>query len=147
FHDDKEALLHTFTQCFINVSAAGGLVKNTRGEILVIFRHGKWDLPKGKAEDGETTEQTAIREVEEECGLEGLEIREFLKSTFHIYSGPKDYILKKTDWYSMLYTGTAKPSPLIVEDISEVRWIKSSGMDDIYSNTYLSIIDVMKGAI
>ena len=144
YHDDKESLLKTFAMCFTSVAAAGGLVRNKKGEFLVIFRYGKWDLPKGKAEDGETMEQTAIREVEEECGLEGLEIQKFLKSTYHIYEGKKRHFLKKTDWYSMLYTGNVKPVPLIQEDISEVRWIKSSDMEQIYSNTYLSIIDLMK---
>ena len=69
FHDDKKSLLRIFSQCFTNITAGGGLVRNSQGELLVIFRRGKWDLPKGKAEKGETLEQTAVREVEEECGL------------------------------------------------------------------------------
>ena len=146
FHDDQESLFRIFSQCFTNIPAAGGLVRNNKGEVLVIFRRGKWDLPKGKAEDGETMEQTAIREVEEETGLQGLEIQGFLKSTFHVYSGPKDFILKKTDWYSMLYSGKARPRPLAREDISEALWIRSSGLDEIYSNTYLSVAEVLKEA-
>jgi len=47
------------------------IIKN---EILFIFRNGKWDLPKGKAEAKETINQTAIREVEEETGITGLSI-------------------------------------------------------------------------
>jgi 8-oxo-dGTP pyrophosphatase MutT (NUDIX family) len=146
FHDDKKSLLRIFSQCFTNISAGGGLVRNTQGELLVIFRRGKWDLPKGKAEKGETLEQTAVREVEEECGLQGIEIREFLKSTYHIYTGPDNYILKKTDWFSMIYEGKDNPRPLLKEDISETRWIDSTQLDEIISNTYQSILEVIREA-
>ncbi len=144
FHDDSESLLRIFSQCFKSVPAAGGLVKNSSGDVLVIFRRGKWDLPKGKAKDGETMEQAAVREVEEETGLQGVEALEFLTSTYHIYTEHKDCILKKTDWYSMSYAGSAKPRPETEEDISEARWIKTSELDKIYSNTYLSIMEVFK---
>jgi len=143
FHDDPVSLFQTFSQCFTNIAAAGGLVRNNKGEALVIFRRGKWDLPKGKAEQGETMEQTAIREVEEECGLQGIEIQEFLKSTYHIYEGTGNFILKKTDWYSMTYSGSAKPSPLLKEEISEVRWIDSSQVEEICTNTYRSIQEII----
>jgi 8-oxo-dGTP pyrophosphatase MutT (NUDIX family) len=146
FHDDKKSLLRVFSQCFTNISAGGGLVRNIRGEILVIFRRGKWDLPKGKSEKGETLKQTAVREVEEECGLQGIEIREFLKSTYHIYTGPDNYILKKTDWFSMVYEGNDNPRPLLKEDISETRWIDSTQLNEVISNTYQSIIEVIKEA-
>ncbi len=139
YHDDQESLFKTFSQCFINIAAGGGLVKNSRGELLVIFRQGKWDLPKGKNEPGETMEQTAIREVEEECGLEGIEMGEFLRSTYHIYKDSGKFILKTTDWFSMNYSGNAVPKPLLSEDISEVRWIDSSGLDMVYRNTFPSI--------
>ncbi|MFC2115897.1 NUDIX hydrolase, partial [Bacteroidota bacterium] len=144
FHDDRDALFRMFCQCFTNISAAGGLVRNEKEQVLVIFRRGKWDLPKGKAEDGETIEQTALREVEEESGLQGVEIRKFLTSTFHIYTGTKDFILKKTDWYAMHYPGKAKPRPLAKEDITEAKWINPSSLDEIYNNTYLSIMEVFK---
>jgi 8-oxo-dGTP pyrophosphatase MutT (NUDIX family) len=147
FHDDKESLLRTFSQCFENVVAGGGLVRNKKGEILVIFRRGKWDLPKGKAEEGETMEKTALREVEEECGLEGIEIQDFLASTYHIYAATSGFILKKTNWYSMLYSGKSDLSPQISEDISEVKWIKTSGLEEIYGNTFPSIIGLLKEAI
>lgn len=142
FHDDKDSLFKTFSQCFKNVSAGGGLLKNERGEILVIFRRGKWDLPKGKAEPGESIERTAVREVEEECGLKGIQLGEFLTTTYHIYSEGKKYILKQTDWYSMLYTGKAEPVPMSSEEITEARWINPYALDLIYSNTYPSIIEV-----
>lgn len=57
-----------------NIEAAGGLVLRSDGHFLGIFRLGKWDLPKGKAEKGESMETTALREVEEECGIFGLSV-------------------------------------------------------------------------
>jgi len=146
FHDDQDSLLGTFKQCFKNISAGGGLVRNSKDEILLIFRRRKWDLPKGKAEEGETSEQTALREVEEECGLGGIEIREYLQSTFHIYEENNEFILKQTDWYSMFYHGSSKPIPEFKEDITEVRWISSSGMPEIFKNTWPSLIDLFEKA-
>ena len=146
YHDNQESLFKTFSQCFINIVAGGGLVKNSSGELLVIFRRGKWDLPKGKTEAGETMEETALREVEEECGLEGIEMGEFLRSTYHIYEQDGKHILKTTDWYSMTYSGNSVPVPAIIEDITEVRWVGPSGLDEIYSNTYPSMVGLIQQA-
>jgi 8-oxo-dGTP pyrophosphatase MutT (NUDIX family) len=146
FHDDQESLFRTFKQCFTNVAAAGGLLRNGRDEVLVIFRRGKWDLPKGKLEKGETPRQAAIREVEEECGLKGIEIGDLLETTFHIYEDKGVYILKRTDWFNMMYTGSAEPSPRTQEDITETRWIRSSATEQLFSNTYASIIEVFRSA-
>jgi 8-oxo-dGTP pyrophosphatase MutT (NUDIX family) len=65
--------------------AGGGLVYNTKGEILFIFRNGKWDLPKGGIEKNEKIKQTAVREVEEETGVTGLEVVEKLPKTYHVF--------------------------------------------------------------
>ncbi len=143
FHDDQDALLKTFRQCFNNIDAAGGLVLNERGEILLIKRRGIWDLPKGKAEPGESAEQTALREVEEECGLAGLILQRYLISTFHIYTLNNDLMLKKTDWFEMKYKGESAPVPLSREDISQARWIKRVRLKEVYDNIYPSIMDVM----
>lgn len=144
FHDDKDALFKTFRQCFNNIDAAGGLVINERNEILLIKRRGIWDLPKGKAEPGESPEQTALREVEEECGLTGLILQRFLLSTYHIYKLKNDLMLKKTEWFEMKYKGESSPIPLVKEDISQTRWIKRVMLKEVYGNTYPSVIDVIK---
>jgi hypothetical protein len=75
----------SFVARFTLIEAAGGLVKNSKEEYLFIYRLGKWDLPKGKAEYNESPEETAIREVEEECGLKNLKIEKKLGKTFHTY--------------------------------------------------------------
>lgn len=144
FHDNEDALFKTFRHCFNNINAAGGLVINERNEILLIKRHGKWDLPKGKAEPGESPEQTALREVEEECGLKGLILQRFLTSTYHIYTLNNDLMLKKTDWFEMNYKGESTPVPLVKEDISQILWIKRVRIKEVFGNIYPSLIDVIK---
>ena len=147
FHDDTEALFSTFRQCFKSIDAAGGLVRNNQGEILLIFRRGKWDLPKGKMEEGESPEETALREVQEECGLQGIRVNQFLKSTFHVYNLNDQLILKKTDWYEMEYSGKDSPTPQSSEDITEVRWIKPNDLQEVFSNTFSSILEVIQDGL
>ena len=88
-----------------------------------------------------------MREVEEECGLQGIELQDFVKSTYHIYSGDKGFILKRTDWYNMLYAGQSNPKPLVKEDISDVIWVKAGSMDRILSNTYPLVAELIKEVI
>ena len=58
-----------------------------------MFRRGKWDLPKGKLDPGETLEACALREVREETGVGQLELIKFLLVTEHEYeeSGIVDF--------------------------------------------------------
>ncbi len=123
YGENIEEIWEDFTHMFKVVEAAGGVVSNKNGEILFIHRIGKWDLPKGKIEKGESLEQAALREVEEETGLSELILEEFLNNTFHIYTernGTK--ILKTTYWFRMQYVGNEMPKPQIEEGISEVSW-------------------------
>ncbi|HLG03659.1 MAG TPA: NUDIX domain-containing protein, partial [Bacteroidia bacterium] len=83
------------------IEAAGGVVLNDNHELLLIFRKGKWDLPKGKMDAGETPQQAAMREVSEECGIGKLKIVRPLEPTFHTYLEKGKFILKKTWWYEM----------------------------------------------
>ena len=69
YHEKLEELKKAFFKKFTLVQAGGGLVRNEKKEILIIFRRGKWDLPKGKLDKGEKLEDCAVREVEEETGL------------------------------------------------------------------------------
>ncbi len=64
YHHNLEELMVVFSDCFKVIYAGGGVVKNSSGQILFIHRLGVWDLPKGKAEKGESNEETALREVE-----------------------------------------------------------------------------------
>ena len=89
------------------VKAGGGLVYNKKGEVLFIFRNGKWDLPKGGIEKGEGIEEAAIREVEEETGVKKLKVVQKLQKTYHVFKRNGSYKLKITHWYEMKtdYTG------------------------------------------
>ncbi len=123
YHNDVEKLWADFRKSFKNIEAAGGVVLNQDNKILFIHRLGKWDLPKGKIEVGESREIAAVREVEEECGIFDLELKDFINSTYHIYTerdGKK--ILKTTYWFEMLYSGNETPKPQIEEGINEVGW-------------------------
>jgi 8-oxo-dGTP pyrophosphatase MutT (NUDIX family) len=133
-----------FCSKFIMVEAAGGLVFNKDGDILMIFRNGKWDLPKGKLEEGENKKQCAIREVEEECSIVGLDITEKLIETYHTYSLKGEKILKRTYWYKMRTDFDGKLSPQIEEGITKVSWIDKDKISEKLKNSYGNISDVLK---
>ena len=123
YGENIEEIWEDFTHMFKVIEAAGGLVKNKNNELLFIRRMGKWYLPKGKIEKGESLEQAALREVEEETGLKELILEEFLNNTFHIYTERNgEKILKTTYWFTMTYVGNSQPIPQKEEGISEVSW-------------------------
>jgi 8-oxo-dGTP pyrophosphatase MutT (NUDIX family) len=125
--------------------AAGGLVQNDKGEYLLIYRRGKWDLPKGKLDYDETPEQAAVREVSEETGLELPEIILPLEITFHTYRESKKRILKKTHWYLMKAVGSQELFPQADEDITEALWMKKDEIRiKVYDNTYSLIKQLLK---
>lgn len=151
-NQDNETEWNHFRSQFVEIPAAGGLVKNAKGSLLFIKRLGVWDLPKGKIEKNETPELAAIREVEEECGLTGLEVIRQLDSTFHLYRSPylafpKNLVLKETKWFFMSYSGDEIPVPEIEEDIEEVAWFAPSELDQVYSNTYSSLCDFLEKSL
>ena len=146
FDQNFPKLKSDFFKHFMVIKAAGGLVKNHKGEILMIFRRGKWDLPKGKLDAGETIEECALREVEEETGLKNLELRKFLKITFHTYVQFGKHILKETHWYSMIAKGNENLIPQTEEDITETRWIKKTDLKNYLSNTFPAIAEILNHA-
>lgn len=125
------------------IEAAGGLVRNERGEYLAIFRRGKWDLPKGKIDEGEKKRDAAVREVEEECGIDVDISGEKIGKTYHIYRYKGDLVLKKTHWYHMETDAAQELVPQTEEDITEVRWFQSSELDTVLANTFPSIKEVL----
>jgi 8-oxo-dGTP pyrophosphatase MutT (NUDIX family) len=126
----------------VPIEAAGGLVKNDKGEYLLIHRRGRWDLPKGKLEKKESVENAAIREVEEECGITGVNIVKPLISTYHTYPVKNGLALKKTTWFEMLYTGRSQPKPQTEEDINEVKWVPARQLEPYLNDSFPAIRDV-----
>lgn len=125
------------------VVAAGGLVRNPKNKILFIFRNKKWDLPKGKAEPGELIEETALREVKEECGIHHLILISPLAETYHTYGPKGSRRLKKTWWYKM-YSDEMDLIPQKEEGITKIKWVKEEKLEKIFMNTFPSIIDVVE---
>ena len=124
------------------IEAAGGLV--VKGDkILMIYRLGKWDLPKGKIERGETIEEGAVREVEEECGVK-VKIIESLDETWHTYQRKKKLHIKKTYWYVMECLDDAEMAPQIEEDIEKVEWKTEKQAVKLLDKTYKNIRKVIK---
>ncbi|MBL4710742.1 MAG: NUDIX domain-containing protein [Flavobacteriales bacterium] len=125
------------------IEAAGGLVRNSDDQVLFIYRLGKWDLPKGKMEKGETPEQSAVREVEEECGISNLNLGKKLPDTYHIYYHKEQYVLKRTYWFEMGYAGNEELVPQQEEAIEKAIWVDPKQLNDQLSNTYASLKGVI----
>lgn len=138
-HHKFEKLFNDFKSHFKYIEAAGGLVKNKKDELLIIHRLGVPDLPKGKIDQGESPEEAAIREVEEECGISDLEIISEAESSYHIYFQNNKRILKKTFWFHMKYTGNEKLIPQVEENIIDVEWCDVKKLPEFKMKTYQSL--------
>ena len=143
---DTDGTYKSLCMEFREVNAAGGLVSNRRGDYLLISRNGLWDLPKGHQEAGEDISVTALREVQEETGVEALELRDLICITDHCYLRNGIWHLKHTWWYDMLYTDPVDLTPQREEDISKAAWVAKSSLPPYLKNTYPSIIEVFREA-
>ena len=139
FYPKKKELLSQFKKKIKTIYAAGGIVNNKKNEMLFIFRRGKWDLPKGKADIGETNKQTALREVIEETGIKELVIRNFFKTTFHLVRNNGKYFLKETTWYLMYSNYEGKLYPQYEEGIKSVKWKNIKQINKIKEKTFKNI--------
>lgn len=132
-----------FFSLFKIIEAAGGVVKNEKGEILTIFRNGKWDLPKGKIEGKkETHRQAALREVQEETGIKSLTVVAPLMTTYHIFARKERLILKPTYWFEMFADSSNKLKPQTKENISIVTWVEEEEMAEVQRHTYASLKEI-----
>ncbi|HRP56260.1 NUDIX domain-containing protein [Agriterribacter sp.] len=129
---------------FTVIRAAGGVIENEKNELLMIFRRGKWDLPKGKLDKGETLEACAVREVQEETGLKNVELKNFIATTFHTYNEYGRHILKESHWYRMKATSSQALKPQTEEDIHQIEWVKSDALSEKLKNTFPSVKDVIE---
>jgi ADP-ribose pyrophosphatase YjhB (NUDIX family) len=142
----EEKTYKSFCSQFKEVNAAGGLVSNRRGDVLLISRNGMWDLPKGHQEEGEDIRTTALREVQEETGVGQLELGELICVTDHCYLRDGVWHLKHTWWYDMLYTDPTNLTPQREEDITKAAWVAKSSLPPFLKNTYPSIVEVFREA-
>ena len=144
--DDIESTYRKVCGEFLEVNAGGGLVENRRGDYLLINRNNLWDLPKGHQDPGEDISVTALREVQEETGIEELELRELICITDHCYKRNGIWHLKHTWWYSMLDRKPLDLIPQREEDISKAAWVANSSLPPFLQNTYPSIVEVFREA-
>jgi 8-oxo-dGTP pyrophosphatase MutT (NUDIX family) len=126
------------------IKAGGGLVENEKRELLFIFRRGKWDLPKGKLDPGESLADCAIREVKEETGIKDLELKRFLLITHHDYFERGVELTKETHWWLMKSNSNQTLIPQADEDITELKWIGTTELSTVLQNTYPGIIEVLE---
>lgn len=144
YNEDIKSVKELFFKQFTLVYTGGGLVTNEKGEVLLIFRRSKWDLPKGKLDKGETLEQCAVREVEEETGLTGIQLGEALTTTYHTYIEFGKHILKESHWYKMTVSSSHRLSPQTEEDITDIRWVNKDALSNYMSNSFPTIVAVLK---
>ena len=138
-HKDADKLLKKFLKLLPNVIAGGGKVFNKQGDILFIYRNNKWDLPKGKVEGSETIENTAMREVKEETGVNGLEIVKPLETTYHIFKRNGRHKIKITYWFEMETSFNGILYPQTGEGITKVEWLSSVKIPKALENSYTNI--------
>ena len=140
YHSKEDKLWYYFLNMFKLVEAAGGLVRNLETKhYLFIFRNKKWDLPKGRINKNEEVKKAAIREVEEETGVENLSIIKPLNSTYHIFKKNRKYRLKKTFWYLMETDYTGELTPETKEGIEKANWIDKKLITSLKSKMYQNI--------
>lgn len=125
------------------IIAAGGLVTNDNGDLLMIFRRDKWDLPKGKLDEGESIAACAVREVEEETGLKQVILGDSLGITLHTYVEDGVEVQKETHWYKMQAPGIQTLVPQYEEDITKIEWANKTALNDHLQNTYANIADII----
>jgi 8-oxo-dGTP pyrophosphatase MutT (NUDIX family) len=143
--EDYSLLKKEFKKLFKIIRAAGGLVRNTDGRILFIFRRDFWDLPKGKIEKNEKKKEAAIREVQEETGIQQIDLQDFICKTYHVYTFKEKRVLKKSYWYNMTTTDTTL-TPQTEEDIEQAVWLSKEEFFAEKRIVYKNILEVLKAS-
>jgi 8-oxo-dGTP pyrophosphatase MutT (NUDIX family) len=145
---DYETAFTVFQKYFKIIEAAGGIVSNDKDEKLFIYRLDKWDFPKGKIEEEENVEEAALREIEEECGVNQLIIKKSLEDTFHLYKFKGDIVFKRTYWFETVSSFSGELVPQLEEDITNVEWLSDTQIEEkVLGNTYASIKTLLNSSI
>ena len=144
FHEDLKELKDAFFKKFAIVKAAGGFVLNENKEVLMMFRRGKWDLPKGKMDKKESFEDCAVRETEEETGLKRIKLTSSLITTYHTYHEGSKFVLKETKWFTMEASVEQKLVPQATEQITKLEWVGKNDLKKYLQNSFPLINDVLE---
>lgn len=158
-HGMEEKVYRDFIASFPVVEASGGLVRCPKENLeadgkekvpspkeaksdylyLYIYRNSMWDLPKGKKEKGETDQENALREVEEETGMKHLKLLDFIKTTYHFIENKQGIALKKSNWFGMEIPRMQATKPQTEEGITQAVWIDKEGIRQRMPLMYASI--------
>lgn len=140
YHEfETEESFQLFLRNYIFIQAAGGVVYNSKNELLMIRKNEKWDLPKGKIETNESPEITAIREISEETGVENLKLIKPLSKTYYIYPLGEQQVLKEVTWFLFQSYKDEPLQPQTEENIDDVKWVKIDKINDFLKMSYPSV--------
>ena len=139
YNSNSEKLMKHLQKHFPEVEAAGGMVKNDNNQYLLIYRNGKWDLPKGHLEKKEMIVDGAVREVSEETGILNLTSKSILPTTYHIYKKNSQYRLKKTYWFLMTSSYEGKLEPQANENIEKAIWKNKTEIKNLMEKMYPNV--------
>lgn len=153
-HKNPKLLLKRIKKHFEPIEAAGGVVLNDNDELLMIFRRGKWDLPKGKSEGRESKRKTAIREVKEETGVKKIRVDGPImlyasrqRCSYHAFVDNGKHYLKATYWFLMRSKSDAPLEPQVTEDIFQAEWVPRAEVNERLQNSYPLLQDVIAAAL
>lgn len=136
---DKD-LLKLFRKQFKYKKAAGGLVHHQLDDrYLFMKRYGRWDLPKGGIEKGENEVEAAVRETQEETGVQDLSVVRFLLYTYHIVHDGTRWRTKQTAWYHLETSSGAPLVPQTEEMIERAEWITAEQIETRLENSFPNI--------
>lgn len=140
---DLEKLWNHFYSIFKIIEAAGGIVKNEKEEILMIHRLGYWDLPKGKIEKGESREEAAVREVQEETGVQNIDLQNLIHTTYHTYESKKGKKILKVSYWYIMKTSDTDLTPQAEEGIEKAVFVNLDSFFSQPRKIYGNILDIL----
>ncbi len=139
---DWNGAFRRFASRFVAVEAAGGIVENELGEVLLIYRRERWDLPKGHIDAGEDALSAAIREIAEETGVVGLNFVAQIGNTLHAYNVYGKWELKLTHWFAFS-CHSSSTTPQTDEDIVLAVWADREKTIECMKNSYPTIREIV----
>lgn len=143
-HSNVDELLQAFKAELNVLIAAGGLVHTPQNDLLLIHRLGRWDLPKGKLDEGEMLEECALREIKEETGADQLSLEKPLTITYHTYHQNGRNNLKESHWYLIKAKEKMPLTPQTEENVEQCLWVPLAEIDSYIDGAFASIADVLK---
>lgn len=146
-HADVQEVLEAFKGQLKVIVAAGGLVYTKERDVLLIHRRGRWDLPKGKLDEGEDIQTCALREINEETGAENLTIEQPLQVTYHTYMEKGEHLLKESHWYLVAAAEKSALKPQTEEDIAQCIWVPVGELSPYIGGAFGSVADVLQQGI